>query len=679
MKKILSICGLLLMASWCEQSLALQRTDTVAVGNLETQKLAPQTLFMERDSGITLDEAKQLFVSEGYTQDADTPIFGFTDQTIWGKIILKNISARLFKGVLLIAPSLTDSVYLYKVRDDSLLGTQFTGTSFAFDERKIAHPDNYFPVELAPSEHITLYLKVKSRSALLLPLTLHSEQAYLKSKTQSNLIYGFLAGVFFFAILYHFFIYIVVRDRSYLYYIAYLLLFFLVLSVLNGYAFQYIYPDTPGISPFLHRLFMHLSGIAFILMATSILHTKKWTPFYHNLLYIMVGLHALGVLLLPLGFLNLSSQLTFGSLFITAPLILYIAVKVYRDGFKPAKYFLLSRTLVIIGLVINFLTALEFFAYHEFWTKAFIWAYVVEAILMSLALADRIKTLTLETEKQKRKRISEKMRAEAAELQARAAEMQARAVEQENARKTDELERARKIQLSMLPTFPPFMDHFDTAIYMKTATEVGGDYYDFFTQPDGSVIAALGDASGHGMPAGIMVTLTKAGLTFGDKSDLTRLMHHLNNNLKELRPHRLNMALSLLHLSKDGLKYISAAMPPLLHYHGSSGELTELMRPALPLGTFENTSYREQAVHGVLPGDVLVITSDGLIEATNPDGEQYGYDRYQEVVKAVAGYNSSAEDIIDAMLDDLRDFTQTDEFSDDVTLFVVKRKKTEQK
>ena len=80
----------------------------------------------------------------------------------------------------------------------------------------------------------------------------------------------------------------------------------------------------------------------------------------------------------------------------------------------------------------------------------------------------------------------------------------------ENERKTKELEEARQLQLSMLPKELPKLPNLDIAVYMKTATEVGGDYYDFIVGLDGTLIVAIGDATGHGMKAGTIVSMVKA-------------------------------------------------------------------------------------------------------------------------------------------------------------------------
>jgi serine phosphatase RsbU (regulator of sigma subunit) len=118
---------------------------------------------------------------------------------------------------------------------------------------------------------------------------------------------------------------------------------------------------------------------------------------------------------------------------------------------------------------------------------------------------DRVQRKRLLSKERERQRIQE------AELRAIAAEAQSKAMEAENEReKTKELEEARQLQLSMLPKDLPQLPHLDIAVYMKTATEVGGDYYDFHIGLDGTLTVVLGDATGHGMKAGTMVTTTKS-------------------------------------------------------------------------------------------------------------------------------------------------------------------------
>jgi hypothetical protein len=140
------------------------------------------------------------------------------------------------------------------------------------------------------------------------------------------------------------------------------------------------------------------------------------------------------------------------------------------------------------------------------------WAYIGYALMFVLVIVgiDRIQRRRLLAKVREKRRIEEaETRAEAAELQAKAAEAERKMLEAENVRKTQELEEARNLQLSMLPKELPQLPNLDIAVYMKTATEVGGDYYDFHVGMDGTLTVVLGDATGHGMKAGTMVTICK--------------------------------------------------------------------------------------------------------------------------------------------------------------------------
>ncbi len=131
-------------------------------------------------------------------------------------------------------------------------------------------------------------------------------------------------------------------------------------------------------------------------------------------------------------------------------------------------------------------------------------------------------------------------------LRIKATEAEKRALEVENERKTKELESARKLQLSMLPKELPDLPDLEVAAFMRTATEVGGDYYDFMVQEDGTLNVAFGDATGHGLQAGTMVTLMKGFFT----SDASRLglqefLNHCSKVIKDINLGRILMSIQL--------------------------------------------------------------------------------------------------------------------------------------
>lgn len=187
-----------------------------------------------------------------------------------------------------------------------------------------------------------------------------------------------------------------------------------------------------------------------------------------------------------------------------------------------------------------------------------------EAVLFSLGLADRINLLRHEKEAQE-------AAAREAQLRARAAELQAQAIEAEDRRKSEELEQARQLQLSMLPQDPPQSSYLDIAFAITTATEVGGDYYDFYEDSDGTLTVALGDATGHGLQAGIVVTAVKSlFMALARESEITRIFKTILARLKDMHLRRANMAMTMIKLKDRRLRMASAGTPPALLYRAAT-------------------------------------------------------------------------------------------------------------
>jgi hypothetical protein len=207
---------------------------------------------------------------------------------------------------------------------------------------------------------------------------------------------------------------------------------------------------------------------------------------------------------------------------------------------------------------------------------------------------------------------------------------------EDNARKTQELEQARQLQLSMLPTDKPSLPHLDIAWYMKTATEVGGDYYDYSLDEKGVITITLGDATGHGMNAGTMVTATKSLFqSHANNPSITETFTVLSSNLKKMNLPRLGMAMTIVKV--DGMKYqiASAGMPPVLIYRADSKEVEELELEGMPLGLSTTFEYQQQEFE-LSTGDTILLMSDGLPERLNIQDEELGYPKTQELFSDLA-------------------------------------------
>jgi serine phosphatase RsbU (regulator of sigma subunit) len=258
------------------------------------------------------------------------------------------------------------------------------------------------------------------------------------------------------------------------------------------------------------------------------------------------------------------------------------------------------------------------------------------------------------------------------QLRAKAAEAEKRVLEVENERKTKELEEARALQLSMLPKDVPRLPHLDIAVFMKTSTEVGGDYYDFSTEQDGTLNVAFGDATGHGMQAGTIVTLMKGFFTSdASRLDIQAFFNHCSRSIKEIKLGRLLMAFSLLKVHGNTVTMSSAGMPPIYVYRKSSGAVEEIMLKGMPLGAMRNFPYTLHETE-LENGDTVLLLTDGLPEQKNADGEMFDYSRVQSVY--LEAVERPPDEIIKHLADAGDTWMNGVQQDDDITMLVIKRR-----
>lgn len=217
-----------------------------------------------------------------------------------------------------------------------------------------------------------------------------------------------------------------------------------------------------------------------------------------------------------------------------------------------------------------------------------------------------------------------------------------RLLEAEHARQCEELEEARRFQLSLLPRELPRREDLEVAVHVRTATEVGGDYYDFLEGEDGTLTVAIGDATGHGAASGTMVTVIKGLFTArAGEAAPAELLVHSNSVIRRMQLGRMAMALAVVRIEGRTLRVSSAGMPPLLIHRAASGTVEEVFLQGTPLGSLGDPSYAEREV-GLAPGDTVLLMTDGFPELLNGAGEPLGYGRTGELFAAEAGKEPSA-------------------------------------
>ena len=243
------------------------------------------------------------------------------------------------------------------------------------------------------------------------------------------------------------------------------------------------------------------------------------------------------------------------------------------------------------------------------------------------------------------------------------------------ARREEELEEARRLQLSMLPSNLPQISGVDLAAHMTTATEVGGDYYDFEVSESEDEAPELtfvvGDATGHGMRAGTMVTATKSLFqALGGDDDLVGIVTRANRAIKQMQLRNLNMALLLGRLRNGRLRLVAAGMPQPLIWRAAQHTVEPIEIGGMPLGAMSRFPYASVEV-ALEPGDRVLFVSDGLPERLNPQGEQLGYEALSEAFADAAAAAQGAQELISRLIDRGEQWAEGEPLDDDLTLVVV--------
>ena len=248
-------------------------------------------------------------------------------------------------------------------------------------------------------------------------------------------------------------------------------------------------------------------------------------------------------------------------------------------------------------------------------------------------------------------------------------ELQQRLMSVEYERKTVELEDARRFQLSMLPKDLPRHEAYDVAVYTRTATEVGGDYYDFHLAGD-VLSVTIGDATGHGAKAGTMVTVVKTLFAgYRGAASPAEFLSDAAETIKRMDLGRMAMALSVGRFERRTLTLSSAGMPPVLVHRAAAATVEEIALSATPLGTL-GTSYEQTDVL-LAAGDTVLFLSDGFPELMNDAGQQLGYSAALDAF-AEAAREESASAVIESLATFSRRWHGEAPPNDDVTFVVVR-------
>ena len=239
----------------------------------------------------------------------------------------------------------------------------------------------------------------------------------------------------------------------------------------------------------------------------------------------------------------------------------------------------------------------------------------------------------------------------------------------------NELELAHGIQKTLVPPVTLRTACFEIYGISKPSEKVGGDLVDALCLPNGDAIAYLADIAGHGLQAGILMGMLKTAtrtalLDAGEREPaqtLPVLLDRLNSVLPEVKEPHMYATFTGFRLGANGsIYYALAASPPILHWHANRADLSHVEEEQYPLGLLPVPAFDGKSIEA-LPGDLLVVATDGILEVSDKSGEELGVERLKDVI--AANTRAPLADLAAKILESAQSFGKQ---LDDQTILIVR-------
>lgn len=351
-------------------------------------------ILTDTNANISFEEATKSTFSPSKQQ---FPNLGLTDYAYWIRFKVKNSTHQQL--VISLAQPTIDMVDFYQVQGDSVVQHNLSGNGAPLSQRIIKHQMFIYPLVGANTNDNLVYIHVKSGKQLTLPIYLGTINQIQESSILRDILFGTYAGIILSMLLYNIFIYTTVRDKNYLFYVAYLAFVFLTQASLEGYLFRFLLPNHPEIANASIYIASALLGLSTIEFSKNFLNTKMFIPRMHRVSYVFWGIYAVSILLFFMGFETQSYGLILLSAMLSAIYVLYLAIRTVLMGSRSARFFLVAWSIFILCVIMYVLKDLDILPYNTFTNSALLLGSAFEALLISFALADKINIFKIEKER----------------------------------------------------------------------------------------------------------------------------------------------------------------------------------------------------------------------------------------------------------------------------------------
>jgi len=248
-----------------------------------------------------------------------------------------------------------------------------------------------------------------------------------------------------------------------------------------------------------------------------------------------------------------------------------------------------------------------------------------------------------------------------------------KAVRQQRDQLLQEVELAAGVQRMFLPISRPSIPGLEIAGMMQPVGGVGGDYYDYVPIDEHTIQIVIADVSGKGVPAALLMSATAAAvqLEVSEKRDMLEVINRLNNGIHSVSDgdRYVTVLLADIDSLRRSLRFVNCGHNPALLFRANTRDVVPMNSSCFPLGMFESVKCEIDRA-SLAAGDILVLYTDGITEAENPQGEEFGMERLSAVIRR--DFSLSAEGLMANIFESAEDFCQGVGFKDDATALIVK-------
>jgi len=372
-------------------------------GVIDFNSIAGKTIIPGSNVGLFEDTSNVLSIDNVVRSATFTPAknntinLGISNSTFWLQFSVSN-NTNTNALVLVLEQPMIDEAEVFIQNSNGTFDRVLISKNTSFFNRLYPYVDYIFNLNIAQHESKTVYVKVKSAAQMVVPMEVSTVENAVSMSERKELLFGLYAGIILVMALYNLFVYFTVKDKSYILYVIYILMIGLTQTTLPGFTFKYLWPNSLWFAAQSINLFSCLVGIAALEFIKEFLKTKEFFPRLNRCFYLFNGLFIVSIILSLAGNRTGSFKLMQADTGLASLFALFISYKIYKTNYRPAKFFLLSWSILLFGAIIFVLKDYGILPYNTVTTYTIQMSSVAEIVLLSFALGDKINIFRREKE-----------------------------------------------------------------------------------------------------------------------------------------------------------------------------------------------------------------------------------------------------------------------------------------